>query len=83
MAGAGIIGHHQVAVRPRQKLLLGFKQITQKHSSADDVPRTDRDLKMSTVLIGLVVSVLAIGGFFYILISQATRPPPTKPRRSP
>ena len=34
------------------------------------MPRTDRDLKMSTVLGGIVLCAIAIGVFFYVLLSK-------------
>ncbi len=69
MAGAGIIGIVKAVPTIVRAFSLGFKQIFSPHAHADQVPRTDRDLKMSTVLGGIVLSALAIGLFFYVLLS--------------
>jgi len=70
MAGAGIIGIVKALPTIVRAFSLGFKQIFSPHASAREVPRTDRDLKMSSVLVGIVVSAIAIGAFFYVLLSQ-------------
>jgi putative OPT family oligopeptide transporter len=70
MAGAGFIGIVRALPTIVRAFSLGFKQIVSPHASTDAVPRTDRDLKMSTVLIGIVVCAISIGVFFYILLSQ-------------
>jgi putative OPT family oligopeptide transporter len=70
MAGAGFIGIVRALPTIVRAFSLGFKQIVSPHASADAVPRTDRDLKMSTVLIGIAVCAVAIGVFFYVLLNQ-------------
>ena len=44
---------------------LGFQQMFHPHAHADAVPRTDRDLKMSTVLTSIALCTVAIGVFFF------------------
>ncbi len=70
MAGAGIIGIVKALPTIVRAFSLGFQQIFRKHGAGDQVPRTDRDLKMSTVLGSIVVCAIAIGVFFYILLSH-------------
>ncbi len=70
MAGAGIIGILKAVPTIVRAFSLGFKQIFSRHADTQAVPRTDRDLKMSTVLGGIVVAAMAIGLFFYVLLSQ-------------
>jgi putative OPT family oligopeptide transporter len=70
MAGAGFIGIVRALPTIVRAFSLGFKQIFSPHAAADATPRTDRDLKMSTVLIGIAVCAVAIGIFFYVLLSQ-------------
>jgi putative OPT family oligopeptide transporter len=70
MAGAGFIGIVRALPTIVRAFSLGFKQIVSPHGSAEAVPRTDRDLKMSTVLIGIAVCAVAIGVFFYVLLNQ-------------
>lgn len=70
MAGAGIIGIIKALPTIYKAFSLGFKQIFQPHAHQESVLRTDRDLKMSTVLLGIALCTLAVGVFFYILLSQ-------------
>ncbi len=70
MAGAGIIGIIRALPTIVSAFSLGFKQVFHPHAAGDHAPRTDRDLKMSTVLGGIVLSALAIGLFFYFLLSK-------------
>jgi len=70
MAGAGIIGIIRALPTIVRAFSLGFKQVFHPHAHADGVPRTDRDLKMSTVLGGIVLCAVAIGLFFYFLLSK-------------
>ena len=70
MAGAGIIGIVRALPTIVRAFSLGFQQIFRPHAHADQVPRTDRDLKMSTVLGGIVLCAIAIGLFFYFLLSK-------------
>ncbi len=70
MAGAGIIGILRALPTIVRAFSLGFQQIFQPHAHADKLPRTDRDLKMSTVLGGIVVCAILIGAFFWFLLSK-------------
>ncbi len=70
MAGAGIIGIVRALPTIVRAFSLGFQQIFRPHAHAQQVARTDRDLKMSTVLGGIVLCALAIGAFFYWLLSK-------------
>jgi putative OPT family oligopeptide transporter len=70
MAGAGIIGIVRALPTIVRAFSLGFQQIFHPHTHGGQVPRTDRDLKMSTVLGGIVVCAVAIGVFFYILLAR-------------
>jgi putative OPT family oligopeptide transporter len=70
MAGAGIIGILKAVPTIVRAFSLGFKQIFSRHADTQAVPRTDRDLKMSTVLGGIVLAAAAIGIFFYVLLIQ-------------
>ena len=70
MAGAGIIGILRALPTIVSAFSLGFQQVFHPHAHADHVPRTDRDLKMSTVLGGIVLCAIAIGLFFYFLLSK-------------
>jgi putative OPT family oligopeptide transporter len=68
MAGAGIIGIIKALPTIANAFSLGFKQIFRPHAHATDVPRTDRDLKMSTVMGGIILATLAVGAFFFVLL---------------
>lgn len=70
MAGAGIIGIVKALPTVVRAFSLGFKQIFSRHARTEEVARTDRDLKMSTVLGAIVLCAIAIGVFFYVLLSQ-------------
>jgi len=70
MAGAGVIGIIRALPTIVRAFSLGFQQVFQPHAHADQAPRTDRDLKMSTVLGGIVLCAIAIGLFFYFLLSK-------------
>lgn len=70
MAGAGVIGILKAVPTIVRAFSLGFKQIFSRHGDTQAVPRTDRDLKMSTVLGGIVLAAVAIGIFFYVLLIQ-------------
>lgn len=70
MAGAGIIGIIRALPTIVSAFSLGFKQVFHPHAAGAHVPRTDRDLKMSTVLGGIVLCAVAIGLFFYFLLSK-------------
>lgn len=70
MAGAGIIGILRSLPTIVRSFSLGFQQIFHPHQHAHVLPRTDRDLKMSTVLTGIVIATVAIGLFFLILLRQ-------------
>ncbi len=70
MAGAGIIGILKALPTIASAFSLGFKQIFRPHAHATAVARTDRDLKMSTVMGGIVAATLAVGIFFFVLLRQ-------------
>lgn len=70
MAGAGIIGIIRALPTIVRAFSLGFQQVFQPHKHAQEVLRTDRDLKMSTVLGGIVICTVAIGFFFLFLLRQ-------------
>ena len=70
MAGAGIIGIIKSLPTIYKAFSLGFQQIFHPHAHGTQSLRTDRDLKMSTVLLGIALCTLAVGIFFYYLISQ-------------
>ncbi len=73
MAGAGIIGILKSLPTITKAFSLGFKEIFhhKKEGVAAAAPlRTDRDLKMSTILVTIVVTLVALLAFFYVLVSQ-------------
>ena len=70
MAGAGIIGILKSLPTITSAFSLGFKQLVNPKSQNENVARTDRDLKMSTVIGGILVVLLAITGFFFFLLRQ-------------
>jgi putative OPT family oligopeptide transporter len=70
MAGAGIIGIIRSLPTIVRAFSLGFEQIVHPHKHAQDLPRTDRDLKMSTVLTWIAVCTVATGLFFFFLLRQ-------------
>jgi putative OPT family oligopeptide transporter len=70
MAGAGIIGIIRALPTIVSAFSLGVRQIFQPHAQAQSVLRTDRDLKMSTVIGGIVLCAVAIGLFFFVLLGQ-------------
>ena len=70
MAGAGIIGIIKSLPTIYKSFKLGFEQIVHPHAHGAAAMRTDKDLKMSTVLLGIVLCTLAVGVFFFFLINQ-------------
>ena len=70
MAGAGIIGIIKSLPTIFKSFKLGFEQIVHPHAHGAAAVRTDKDLKMSTVLLGILLCTLAVGVFFFYLISQ-------------
>jgi len=70
MAGAGIIGIIKSLPTIYKAFSLGFQQIFHPHAHGAQSLRTDQDLKMSTVLLGIALCTLAVGIFFFYLISQ-------------
>lgn len=70
MAGAGIIGIIKSLPTIYKSFKLGFEQIVHPHAHAAAAVRTDKDLKMSTVLLGIILCTLAVGAFFFYLIHQ-------------
>ncbi len=71
MAGAGIIGILKAFPTIASAFSLGFKQIFRPKVHGESIMRTDKDLKMSTVLMGILLCMVAIGVFFFILLSQS------------
>lgn len=70
MAGAGIIGIIKSLRTIVRAFSLGFSQMFHPHAHAEAVPRTDRDLKMSTVLTSIALCTVAIGVFFFFLLKR-------------
>lgn len=70
MAGAGIIGIIRSLPTIVSAFSLGFRQLTHAKGQAQTVVRTDRDLKMSTVILTIFGTLIAVAVFFYILLSQ-------------
>ena len=70
MAGAGIIGIIKSLPTIFKSFKLGFEQIVHPHAHGAAAVRTDKDLKMSTVLLGIILCTLAVGVFFFFLIHQ-------------
>jgi len=70
MAGAGIIGIIKSLPTIYKSFKLGFEQIVHPHAHGAAAVRTDKDLKMSTVLLGIILCTLAVGVFFFFLINQ-------------
>ena len=70
MAGAGIIGIVKSLPTIVGAFKLGFQQIFHHEAHAGATPRTDRDIKMSTVVAGIGAAVVAMGLFFWILLRQ-------------
>ncbi len=70
MAGAGIIGILRSLPTIVKAFTLGFQQIFGRHVGAQAVTRTDRDLKMSTVLGAIALCTVTIGVFFLVLLKQ-------------
>ena len=70
MAGAGIIGILKSLPTITSAFSLGFKQLFNPKSNTQNVVRTDRDLKMSTVIGGIFAVLVAITIFFFVLLRQ-------------
>jgi putative OPT family oligopeptide transporter len=70
MAGAGVIGIIKSLPTIFKSFKLGFEQIVHPHAHGSAAVRTDKDLKMSTVLLGIVLCTIAVGIFFFYLIHQ-------------
>jgi putative OPT family oligopeptide transporter len=70
MAGAGIIGILKSLPTIVRAFSLGFKQIVRPKAFSQNIARTDRDLRMSTVVAGLIAIIIAVGLFFFVLLSQ-------------
>lgn len=66
IATAGFIGIIKSLPIMVKSFSLGFKQIFRRHGG-DEHPRTDLDLKMSTIIIGIVVTLLALFIYFTTL----------------
>ncbi len=72
MAGAGIIGIIKSFPTIVNAFSLGFKQIFHPQTHGEATVRTDKDLKMSTVLIGIILSTITVGIFFFVLLNQSS-----------
>lgn len=71
MAGAGIIGIIKSLPTICSAFSLGFHEIFhRKKAGAMETARTDRDLKMSTILLVIVLTLAALLAFFFILMRQ-------------
>ncbi|MBP7866638.1 MAG: oligopeptide transporter, OPT family [Acidobacteria bacterium] len=71
MAGAGIIGIIKSLPTICSAFSLGFHEIFHhKKAGAKETARTDRDLKMSTILLVIVLTLAALLAFFFILMRQ-------------
>jgi len=70
MAGAGMIGIIRSLPTIAKSFSLGFHQLVHRHDVAKASARTDRDLKMSTVIGGIALTVIAVGLFFFVLLRQ-------------
>lgn len=70
MAGAGIIGIIKSMGTIVSAFSLGFKQLFSRRAADAEPLRTDRDLRMSTVIAGIVVSSIVVLAFFYIVLIQ-------------
>lgn len=70
MAGAGIIGIIKSLPTIVKAFSLGFQQIFHRGETQAAPLRTDRDLKMSVVIGGILTTVLAVGVFFFVLLNQ-------------
>jgi putative OPT family oligopeptide transporter len=81
MAGAGIIGIIKSLPTIAKAFSLGFKQIFRRGAHQDATARTDRDLKMSIVIGGILATVIAVGVFFFVLLHQD--PNPTAAAKAP
>ena len=62
---AGVLGIIKSLPIMARAFSLGFKEILKGKQHSTETIRTDRDLKMSTIIIGLLVTAVAI--FFYFL----------------
>ena len=71
MAGAGIIGIIKSLRTIVNAFSLGFEQIFRREThAAAAVPRTDRDLRMATVVGGIALVTIAVGILFLVLLRQ-------------
>ncbi len=70
MAGAGIIGILKSLPTIVSAFSLGFAQIFHRKAHGSETIRTDRDIKMSTVIGCIALVVLAVGCFFFVLLRQ-------------
>jgi putative OPT family oligopeptide transporter len=68
MAGAGIIGIIRSLPTIVRAFSLGFGQMFHPHAHAQTVLRTDRDLKMNTVLTWIGLCTVLVGVFFFVLL---------------
>ena len=64
IATAGIIGIIKNAGVIKSAVGLASKEFSRKGGSSEEVEETDRDIKMKTVVTGIVVALLAVFAFF-------------------
>ncbi len=64
IATAGFIGIIKSLPIMYRSFSLGFKEIFRKHGGPDSRPRYDTDLKMSTIILGIVAVIVAMWVFF-------------------
>ncbi|MCD6453808.1 MAG: oligopeptide transporter, OPT family [Candidatus Aminicenantes bacterium] len=70
IATAGFIGILKSLPIMYKSFSLGFKEIFRKHTETDNRPRYDTDLKMSTIIIG-IITVLIFMWIFFASLSNA------------
>jgi putative OPT family oligopeptide transporter len=70
MAGAGIIGIIKSMRTIVRAFSLGFQQIARPKAHLEQVVRTDRDLRMSTVIGSIILTLIAVLVFFFVLLRQ-------------
>ncbi len=70
IATAGFIGILKSLPIMYKSFSLGFREIFRKHEEANSRPRYDTDLKMSTIIIGILATIIAMW-FFFLSFSSA------------
>ena len=70
MAGAGIIGILRSLRTIVKAFSLGFQQIARPKAHLATTVRTDQDMKMSTVIGAIALTLVAVLVFFFVLLRQ-------------